>query len=146
MECSLSDSVLASLGDFTCDAWVGGHGVVGSGEVGASCGDELAVVRRAAVTDDDLGRVLVGHDSGGAGESAAGGVGVVTLKGLPDHAGVKVGSNLESVLSEGAGLAGAHLGQVLGFFLLVEADHDSLTAFHDHLAASAHSSVLENGI
>ena len=49
MECSLSDSVLVSLGDFTGDAWVGGHDVVGSGEVGASCGDELAVVRRAII-------------------------------------------------------------------------------------------------
>ena len=50
-----------------------------------------------AIADDDLGGVFVGHDGGGSWESAASGVGVVALKGLPRHACVQVGSNLEGV-------------------------------------------------
>ena len=58
---------------------------------------EVRIEDLPAVTDHDLGGVFVGHDGGGPWESAASGVGVVALKGLPGHACVQVGANLERV-------------------------------------------------
>ena len=50
-----------------------------------------------AVANDDLRRVLVGHDDGGAGESAAVGVGVVGLEGLLGHASMQVAPHFEHI-------------------------------------------------
>ena len=54
----------------------------------------------AAVTYDDLGAVLVGHDNGWAGKSAPVSIRVVRLKGFLSHAGVQVISHFEHVLGE----------------------------------------------
>lgn len=67
-----------------------------------------AVVREAgrldrdlpSVAEDDLGRVLVGHYDGGAGQARSVSQGVVGLKGLVDHTGVEVGSHLEDVAKQ----------------------------------------------
>jgi len=50
-----------------------------------------------SVANHDLGRVFVGHDHSGTGESAAVGQWVVSLKWLVDHASVQVGSNLVDI-------------------------------------------------
>jgi len=64
--CSLSGGVLLSLGDLTDDSWVGGQGGVGLVERVGRCRHKLSTVVRAAITNDDLGGVLVGHNDGGA--------------------------------------------------------------------------------
>ena len=50
-----------------------------------------------AITDDDLGGVLVGHDDGGARQSAPVGVRVVGLERLAGHASVQVVSHFEHI-------------------------------------------------
>ena len=70
--------------------------------------DELALVVRAmasgsvlqilpAVTDHNLGRVLVGHNDCGGRQTAAVGQGVVGLEGFLGHAGVEVGTHFEHI-------------------------------------------------
>lgn len=50
-----------------------------------------------AVTNNDLGRVLVGHDNGWAWQSAPVSIGVVGLKGFAGHAGVQIVSHFEHI-------------------------------------------------
>ena len=57
-------------------------------------GHELSFVVGAAVTDHNLGWILVGHDNGGLGQSASERVGVVGSQRLLKHAGMEVLSNL----------------------------------------------------
>ena len=51
---------------------------------------EVASVKSRSVTDNDLGRVLVGHDDGGLGELGAHRIGVIGHQGLLWHAYVMV--------------------------------------------------------
>ena len=108
-------------------------------------GDELALVVAAAVADDDLGGVLIGHDDGGLGESASEGVGVVGLEGLLEHAGVEVVSDLELVLGEGG-----HLGEPLRVQVhrlrgpIIKSQAHVLPVFLQDLAARRHLRVLEH--
>ena len=60
-------------------------------------GLELSPVMSVAISDHDLRGVLVGHDHSGARESAAMGIWIVRLKGLPGHASMQVHSLLEGV-------------------------------------------------
>lgn len=69
--CSLRCGVLLSLGDLADDARVAGQGSLGLVERVGVRGHELSPVVGAAVTDNDLGAVLVGHDYGRAGQSAS---------------------------------------------------------------------------
>lgn len=68
--CSLRRGVLLSLGDLADDARVAGQCSRGLVERVGVRGHELSLVVGAAVTDNDLGAVLVRHDYGWAGQSA----------------------------------------------------------------------------
>lgn len=57
-------------------------------------GAELASVLGAAITDHDLGRVLVWHHNGWLGQAGSEGTRVVRLQGLLDHASMNVVSLL----------------------------------------------------
>lgn len=98
----------------------------------------------AAVTNNDLGRVLVGHDNGWAWQSAPVSIGVVGLKGFAGHAGVQIVSHFEHIRREGGGLTGSVLLRVHGLLVGVrEGDADSLTVLHEDSLGRGHSRVLE---
>jgi len=98
----------------------------------------------AAITDDDLGGVLVGHDDGGARQSAPVGVWVVGLERLAGHASVQVVSHFEHIRGEGGGLTGSVLARVNGLLVRVgESDANSLAVLHEDGLARGHSRVLE---
>ena len=60
--------------------------------------DGLAIERLLrAISDHNLGRVLVGHNHGRRGQSVTESIRVVGLQGLPDHACVMVVSDLKHV-------------------------------------------------
>ena len=98
-------SVLDVGGD---DAGVAGLEVLWILEKVLVGGDELSFVVAAAVPDDDLGGVLIGHHDRRLGQSASEGVRVVRLQGLLQHPCVQILSDLELVLGEGG-----HLGEPL---------------------------------
>ena len=60
-------------------------------------GHKLPLVVRAAVAQNELGRVFVGHDDRWLSETRSMSIRVVRLEGLLQHAGVEVGSNLVDV-------------------------------------------------
>jgi hypothetical protein len=68
------------------------HGIsqVGGGLVHLVGGAELKLVKRGAVTNHNLTRVLVGHHDGGHGQLGALSSGVVSVERLFDHANVVV--------------------------------------------------------
>jgi len=104
--CSLQHSVLLALGHFWDDSRVWGDLHLGRCERVLVCGHELSLVVGTelsiesclpAVTNNDLGRVFVGHHHSRAWQSASVGQRVVRLKGLLGHAGVKAGSYLKHI-------------------------------------------------
>lgn len=142
--CSLVSGVLLSLGDFADDAGVAGQGSLGLVERVGVGGDELSLVVGAAVTDDDLGAVLVGHDYGWAGKSAPVRVRVVWLQRLLSHTCMQIVSHFEHILGEGRRLTRSVLFGVDGLRVRVrEGDAYCLAVFHEDGLGGRDTRVLE---
>ena len=67
-------------------------------------GNKLPLVVSASISDNDLGRVLIGHNDGWLGESAPESIWMVWLKGLLHHARMEVLSHFVLVLGESCNL------------------------------------------
>ena len=132
--------------------------------------NELSGVVRRAVSNNNLGGVLVGHNNGRAGQSVTVGVRVVGLKLLSVHAGVrdlsglvsfaitvrKHKNSLNNSLEQGCdqkliyllgngnslgGLVSGYVNRLLGS--LVEGQADSLTVSEKDSTARGHTGVFE---
>lgn len=64
--------------------------------------DELSLVVTASITNDDLGRILVGHDYRGLGQSTSESIGVVGLQRFFEHASMQVVPDFKLILREGS--------------------------------------------
>ena len=168
--CSLVLGILLSFCGFSLNTCVRTDLLFRLAETVSVCANELSGVVRGAVSNHNLGGVLVRHNNRRACESVTVGVGVVGLKLLSVHTGVrnlsslecfaitvrKQNSSLNNSMEQGyhqkliyllgngnslRGLVGRYVNGFLGS--LVEGHADSLTVSEKNSRARSHTSVFK---